>query len=72
MLLWNAYHILWLDITATQKEIHKAWKDILVHLKIDDIPSFEVDMPFTQEYRKDENLVKIAIETLNNPKTKIT
>jgi hypothetical protein len=28
-------------------------------------------MPFTQEYRKDENLVKIAIETLNNPKTKI-
>lgn len=71
MLLWNAYHILWLDITATQKEIHKAWKDILVHLKIDDIPSFEVDMPFTQEYRKDENLVKIAIETLNNPKTKI-
>jgi len=67
MILENYYHILWLDATATQKQIDKRWKEILKYLAIWDNPDYvEVDFPFTKKYRN-ETFVKDALNGLRNP-----
>lgn len=71
MILENYYHILWLDATATQKQIDKRWKEILKYLAIWDNPDYvEVDFPFTKKYRN-ETFVKDALNGLRNPKIRL-
>ena len=71
MIIENYYHILWLDITATQKQIDKRWKEILKYLAIWDIPDYpETDFLFTKKYRN-ETFTKDALNGLRNPKIRL-
>lgn len=71
MILENYYHILWLETTATQKQIDKRWKEMLKYLAIWDIPDYDdVDFPFTKRYRN-ETFVKDALNGLRNPKIRL-
>lgn len=69
-LINNSYHILWLDTSSSQKQISKRAKDILKYLAIWEVPDFENDLYFTNEYRN-EIFVKSAMDSLTNPKDKI-
>lgn len=71
MILENYYHILWLDVSSTQKQIDKRWKEILKYLAIWDIPDYpEIDFSFTKSYRN-ETFVKDALNGLKNPKIRL-
>ncbi|GAB0174578.1 MAG: hypothetical protein HHAS10_04570 [Candidatus Altimarinota bacterium] len=71
MILENYYHILGLDISATQKQIDKRGKEILKYLAIGDIPDYpEVDFSFTKSYRN-EAFIKDALNGLKNPKIRL-
>lgn len=71
MILENYYHILWLETTATQKQIDKRWKEILKYLAIWDVPNYDdVDFPFSKRYRN-ETFVKDALNGLRNPKIRL-
>ena len=71
MLSYNSYHILWLDITSSQKQISKRGKDILKYLAISEVPSFEYDLPFTAKYRN-ETYVYDALNRLTDPKKRLS
>lgn len=66
----NAYHILGLDTSASQKEISKRSKEILTRLKIDDVPEYDIDLDFFKDFRN-ENSVKNAVTNLSTPKKQI-
>jgi|SaaInlStandDraft_4_1057021.scaffolds.fasta_scaffold00531_8 hypothetical protein len=70
MILQNSYNILWLDITSTQKEITKRWKDILKYLAIWEVPFFENDLDLVEEFRN-EDYIKKSIDNLSNPKNRL-
>jgi len=70
MLLENYYHILWLDITSSQKQISKRSKDILKYLAIGEIPDFDSDLASAWKYRN-EIYVKSALDNLSDPKEKL-
>jgi hypothetical protein len=66
----NAYHILGLGISATQKEISKRSKEIINYLKIHDVPIYDLDINFFDDFRT-ESAVKKAVQKLQKPKDKI-
>lgn len=66
----NAYQILGLDSTATQKEIVKRGKAIINLLQIDEHPNYELDTGLYMDSRTKEN-VDNAIENLNRPDRRI-
>lgn len=64
----NSYHILGLDTSASQKDVSKRSKEILSRLKIDDVPSYGLDM--FDGFRTVES-VKNAVDKLVAPKNQI-
>lgn len=66
----NAYHILGLDTSASEKDILKRSKEIINHIKVDDIPSYDLDVGFFKDFRT-ENAIKDALQRLQTPKTRI-
>jgi len=66
----NAYHILGLDTTVRQKDILKRSKEIINRLKIDDLPEYDRDLGFFNDFRTEET-VKEAIQKLQTPKNRI-
>jgi hypothetical protein len=66
----NAYHVLGLDTSASQKDISKRSKEILTRLKIDDVPEYDIDLDFFEDFRN-ENSVKNAVTNLSTPKKQI-
>ena len=66
----NAYNVLGLDSSASEKEILKRSREIENLLKIDEIPEYELDLPFSKEVRT-EIKVKKAAERLTTPDKKI-
>jgi len=70
MILYNAYNILWLDTSSTQKEITKRWKDILKYLAIWEVPFFDNDLDLIEEYRN-KVYIKESIDNLSNPKERL-
>lgn len=66
----NAYHILGLDITASEKEILKRSKEIINRLKIDDYPEYDLDIGIFKDFRT-EDAVKEALQRLQAPKKRI-
>lgn len=66
----NAYHILGLDITASEKEILKRSKEIINRLKIDDHPEYDLDIGIFKDFRT-EDAVKEALQRLQAPKKRI-
>ncbi len=69
-LINNAYHILGLDTSSTQKDVSKRAKEIINRLKIDDKPLYDTDIEVSDDLRS-EALVKDAAEKLQLPKKKI-
>ncbi len=66
----NAYHILGLDTSSSEKDIFKRSKEIINHLKVDDIPDYDLDIGLFENFRT-EDLVKDALQRLQAPKKRI-
>jgi len=67
----NAYYVLGLDTTASQKDILKRSKEIIKRLKIDDVPEFDTDLDIFENFRTEES-VNESVQKLQNPRKKIT
>lgn len=67
---YNSYHILGLDTSASQKDALKRSKEIINRLKIDDYPEYDIDTGLFKNLRTEE-LVKDAVQRLQNPKKRI-
>ncbi|GEM_PF-975803 len=66
----NAYRILGLDTNASQKDILKRYKELINRLKIDDSPTYDLDIEFPQKLRTEES-VNDAFKKLQNQKSNI-
>lgn len=66
----NAYHILGLDTSASEKELLKRSKEIINRIKIDDTPEYDLDLGMFEDFRT-EDLVKEALQKLQAPKKRI-
>lgn len=66
----NSYHILGLDTSANQKEVSKRSKEIVTRLKIDDVPTYDLDLDIFEGFRT-ESSVKRAVDKLMSPKNQI-
>lgn len=66
----NAYHILGLDATVSQKDIVKRSRDLTKFIQIDEIPEYDLDFGIFKNFRT-ENSVKDAIQRLTSPKKQI-
>ena len=47
----NAYHILGLDTSASEKELLKRSKEIINRIKIDDTPEYDLDLGMFEDFR---------------------
>lgn len=65
----NAYRLLGLNITASEKEILKRQKEIINRLKINDSPEYEFDFNIPKNYRT-ESSVEEAFQKLQSQKEK--
>ncbi len=63
----NAYYVLGLDSSATQKDVSKRSKEILTRLKIDDVPEYDTDIKLADNFRTEE-AVHRAVANLTTPK----
>lgn len=66
----NAYNVLGLDTSASQKEINRRSKEISNLLKIDEVSIYETDLEVAKANRT-ENSVKEAVQKLSSPTKKI-
>lgn len=66
----NAYNVLGLDISASQKEINKRSKEIVNLLRIDEESAYETDLDVAKPKRT-EDTVKGAVQKLSSPTKKI-
>lgn len=66
----NAYHVLGLDISSSDKDIFRRAKEIESRLKINDIPEYDLDINIFKNFRTESN-VKDALQKLQTPKKKI-
>ncbi len=66
----NAYHILGLDVSASEKDISKRSKEILNRLLADDTPEYDLDIGMFSDFRTEDS-VKDALQRLQSQKKKI-
>lgn len=66
----NAYHILGLDTSSSEKDILKRSKEIINRLKIDDAPNYELDIGVFESFRT-EDTVKDALQRLQASRKRI-
>ena len=66
----NAYHILGLDTSASEKDILKRSKKIINRLRVDDTPDYDLDIGVFEGFRT-EDAVKDALQRLQAPKKRI-
>lgn len=66
----NAYHILGLDTSASQKLISRRSKELEKLAKIGEFPDYETDLPFLDVERNEKN-IKNATERLTSPVKKV-
>jgi len=66
----NAYHVLGLDTSATQRDIQKRAKEIVKYLQIDDTPEYDFDIGIFENFRTVDS-VKNAVQILTSPKKQI-
>lgn len=66
----NAYHILGLDSSASQKDIVKRAKDLTKFIQIEDIPKYDLDLDVFHHFRTEDS-VKDALQRLTSPKKQI-
>lgn len=66
----NAYHILGLDTSASERDILKRSKEIVNRLKADDIPDYDLDIGLFEDFRTEDS-VRDALQRLQAPKKRI-
>ena len=66
----NAYHILGLDTSASERDILKRSKEIVNRLRADDAPEYDIDIGLFKDFRT-EDAVKDALQRLQAPKKRI-
>jgi len=66
----NAYHILGLDTSASEKDILKRSKEIINRLKADDTPNYDIDLGLSEDFRTEDG-VRDALRRLQSPKKRI-
>jgi hypothetical protein len=66
----NAYHVLGLTGTATTKQILQRANEIVHRLKIDDVATYDLDIPAFNNYRNEDS-VKDALRRLQTPKARM-
>lgn len=66
----NAYHILGLDTSASERDILKRSKEIINRLKSDDLPSYDLDIGLFENFRTEDS-VKDALQRLQASKKQI-
>ncbi|MFH0769951.1 MAG: hypothetical protein V1926_01085 [Candidatus Peregrinibacteria bacterium] len=66
----NAYRILGLDTSASEKDILKRSKEVINRLKADDIPNYDLDVGPFEDYRTEDS-VKDSLQKLQAPKKRI-
>ena len=66
----NAYHVLGLDTTASDKEILKRSKEIINQLKIDNVPQYDLDPGVFDNYRTEAS-VNEAAQKLQSQKKRL-
>ncbi len=66
----NAYHILGLDTSASERDTLKRSKEIINRLRVDDTPDYDLDIGVFQNFRT-EDAVKDALQRLQAPKKRI-
>lgn len=66
----NAYHILGLDISASEKDVLKRSKEIINRLKVDDVPRYDIDLGLFEDFRTEDG-AKDALQRLQAPKKRI-
>jgi len=67
----NAFNVLGLDSSASQKDINKRAKELTNLLKIDEVRDYDNDLPFAKPIRT-ENSVKTALQNLTSPTKRLT
>ena len=66
----NAYHILGLDTSASERDILKRSKEIINRLRGDGVPDYDLDIGVFEGFRT-EDAVKDALQRLQAPKKRI-
>ncbi len=66
----NAYHLLGLSGTASQKQILQRANEIVQRLKIEDVPDYDLDLPAWKNGRTEDS-VKDALRRLQAPKSRL-
>lgn len=66
----NAYHILGLDVSASEKDISKRSKEIFNRLLADNTPEYDLDIGMFSDFRTEDS-VKDALQRLQSQKKKI-
>ena len=66
----NAYNVLGLDTSASQKEINRRSKEIINLLRIDEEPSYDTDLNLVKA-KREEATVKDAVQKLSSPTKRI-
>lgn len=66
----NAYHILGLDTSSSQRDVQKRAKEIVKLLQIDEVPEYDLDMGVFENFRT-EDAVKDAVQKISSPKKQI-
>lgn len=67
----NAYRILGLPVTATKKEIVRRLDDIQTHIKIGQVPQYDVDFSWMNELNRNYETVNKAYMALESSESKI-
>ena len=66
----NAYRILGLEITSSQKEINRRGKEMLKFLKIDEMPNYSFDLSFNYLNREQASIEE-ALQNLTDVNKRI-
>lgn len=66
----NAYHVLGLETSSSEKEILKRAKEIINRIKIEDIPKYDLDLGMFEDFRTEDS-AKEALQKLQTPKKRI-
>jgi len=67
----NAFRILGLSITASDRDVARREEELQAHLTIGQLPTFDTDFPWIGDIDRSEESVRRALQVLNDPSLKL-